>query len=34
MLNLIKKALKWYFTETAKTYTWIPTGMVPFNPQP
>ena len=30
-LNPIKKALKWYFEQSAKTYMWLPTGTIPSN---
>lgn len=30
VINLMKKAAKWYFTQSAKNYTWTPTGMVPY----
>lgn len=32
MVKLIKKAIRWYFTESAKSYTWLPSGMLPYNP--
>lgn len=32
MVELIKKAVKWYFTKSAKSYTWLPSGMFPCNP--
>lgn len=31
MLHLIKKAVKWYFTEASKTYNWLPSGMLPYD---
>lgn len=32
MVKLIKKAVRWYFTESAKSYTWLPSGMLLYNP--
>ena len=32
MIKLIKKAVRWYFTESAKSYTWLSSGMLPYNP--
>ncbi len=29
MINYVKKALKWYFKQSAKTYTWLPSGIIP-----
>ena len=29
MFELIKKAARWYFRESAKTYSWLPTGTLP-----
>lgn len=28
-MNMIKKALKWYFKRTSSNYMWIPSGMIP-----
>lgn len=32
MIGLLKRAMKWYFKEAAKTYAWMPTGMIPYDP--
>ena len=32
MVKLIKKAVRWYFTESAKAYAWLPSGMLPYYP--
>lgn len=29
VLNLMKKAVKWYFDQNAKNYTWLTTGALP-----
>lgn len=29
-IKLIKKAMKWYLKQSAKTYVWIPTGTIPY----
>lgn len=28
-LNVLKKAVKWYFNLAAQSYAWTPTGIVP-----
>lgn len=30
MIKAIKKAVKWYLEKSANTYTWVPSGMVPY----
>lgn len=32
MVKLIKKAVRWYFHKAAETYAWMPSGMLPYNP--
>lgn len=32
MITFLKKAVRWYFRKTAKTYVWMPTGMLPYDP--
>lgn len=32
MIEILKKAARWYFTKSAKSYTWLPSGMLPYNP--
>lgn len=32
MVELIKKAARWYFRKAAETYAWMPSGMLPYNP--
>lgn len=29
MIELIKKAARWYFRKVAETYAWMPTGTLP-----
>lgn len=29
-IKLIKKAVKWYLKQVEKTYTWTPTGTIPY----
>lgn len=31
MITLLKKAAKWYFEKSSKTYVWLPSGMLPCN---
>lgn len=31
MVELIKKAARWYFRKASETYAWMPTGMLPYN---
>lgn len=31
MIKLLKKAAKWYFEQSAKTYVWMPTGSMPVS---
>lgn len=28
MIKFLKKVMKWYFTKTAETYAWMPTGCI------
>lgn len=28
-MGTIKKVLKWYFKQSAQSYTWLPSGMIP-----
>lgn len=28
-INVLKKAVRWYFEQGAKTYAWVPTGVIP-----
>lgn len=30
-LNPLKKAAKWYFKRSAETYSWLPSGMIPYD---
>lgn len=30
VVNLLKKAVKWYFNLAAQSYMWTPTGIVPY----
>lgn len=27
---MLKKVVKWYFNQAAKTYVWTPSGMIPY----
>lgn len=29
MIELIKKAARWYFRKAAETYAWMPAGTIP-----
>ena len=31
LFKLIKKAVRWYFKVSADSYTWYPTGVVPYH---
>lgn len=28
-MQTLKKLLKWYFTQSAQNYAWLPSGMIP-----
>lgn len=30
VINLMKKAAKWYFNRASQNYYWVPTGFVPY----
>lgn len=30
VINVVKKAAKWYFEQAAKSYAWTPSGIVPY----
>lgn len=32
MVEFIKKAARWYLKNASETYTWMPTGTLPYNP--
>lgn len=32
MIEILKKATRWYFHKAAETYAWMPSGMLPYNP--
>lgn len=32
MIGFLKKAAKWYFRKAAETYAWMPSGMMPYDP--
>lgn len=31
-MKVVKKLLKWYFRKAAESYAWMPSGMLPYNP--
>lgn len=28
-MQMLKKFLRWYFTQAAQNYAWVPSGMIP-----
>lgn len=30
VFNVIKRAIKWYFNQAAKTYAWTPSCTIPY----
>ena len=32
MIEILKKATRWYFHKATETYAWMPSGMLPYDP--